>query len=723
MPIKKGLATLLDPAFNTKAVIQGLQKTKLLEDILAFLKPFDGKQPMDNQTVVPLVNPNRNKLYSLAATLYATYLRELHVYVPNQLTETINACREIDKRAVETITTAIKAGTKAGCDTIEKLAQPHGIINRRGIDPINSGIRLKAIRKIAVYAGVAIADVHTILFNILAAMAVAVADDQIIAAGIAAGIAQGISTAAATAIVLSIMKQRSTSNTIQGLHAAIIALNANATTISDAARDSATTAIQGQPRAQDIIIAYQAANATRATILAAAYAAPAVPESPLLAELCINTSRYDKLNTLTQAASNLIDVNIAKYVVESLELALTDRLFQQYKQAFLQHVRTIQLKAYVNILATNLQEMKKILDIQAKATGNAAELVKVQKAVVLLGKTDEASITGMLTIVNKLKQMSRPTPDLITGLSQYMLTHISEDQTNLDIFNKYNPLFYDQLQSIGYAAISNPQINAQLVALVVLAQIFGIPPLNAASNGVMKHRMESDDGLDEPSSGTPGTPGSTSAPGSTDLSTANEQDLALAKLPKGRTIRSYGLEDISVPPIGTPIPDDWKNIDPYRVIATQYNLINASQTKGDAWAKLILNEIINNDCFSDPNIMYSTTCPNLRDYLYEMSMASLTGEFTMEPPEIPTNETYGIVELILRITLDALASALDNNPALKGLTGFSRDLARELLSIENAIDAILNPKPLLLGSTGSTIDVSAITTEIGDITAMINAII
>ena len=132
---------------------------------------------------------------------------------------------------------------------------------------------------------------------------------------------------------------------------------------------------------------------------------------------------------------------------------------------------------------------------------------------------------------------------------------------------------------------------------------------------------------------------------------------------------------------------------------------------------------MNNDCFNDRNIMYSTTCPTLRNYLYEMSIASLTGDFTMQPPDVATNEKYGIVTILLLITLDTLASALDNNPALKGLTGFSRDLMREMLSIENEIENILNPKPKGSTSTGSTIDVSILDAEIDTVVALIDALL
>jgi hypothetical protein len=388
--------------------------------------------------------------------------------------------------------------------------------------------------------------------------------------------------------------------------------------------------------------------------------------------------------------------------------------------AFTSFKRFIQLKAYADILAADLQQMKTILEerkardpkkdssIPGMASGfKPSSIAKIQTATDLLEQTDEKSMQGMIQIAAKLQRMQYPAVDLVflaTGLAKYMKDYLTTGALHKEIFKKFQPdnklypipLFILQLPILGYKPDGS--------------NLTGTPPGAPLSNGIqgeapatdgsMKLRMTSDKELD------PGTPGSNpiSTPGqttgsTTDLSSANEQDLALAKRPKGRTIRSYGLEDIPVPPIGTPIPDDWKNIDPYRVFANQYNLINASQTKGDAWAKKILNEIINNDCFSDPNIMYSTTCPNLRDYLYEMSMASLTGEFTMEPPEIPTNQTYGIVGIKLVIGLDALETSLDPAPELQGLTGFSRDITKKFLAIRKKVRALLNP-PGVGGSGG-----------------------
>ena len=406
--------------------------------------------------------------------------------------------------------------------------------------------------------------------------------------------------------------------------------------------------------------------------------------------------------------------------VEAINTAADPNIPAIDTTAFESFKRFIQLKAYADILAADLQQMKTILEerkardpkkdsrIPGMASGfKPSSIAKIQTATDLLEQTDEKSMQGMIQIAAKLQRMQYPAVDLVflaTGLAKYMKDYLTTGPLHTDIFKKFQPdnklypipLFILQLPILGYKP-DGSNLTGTRPGAPLSNGIQGEAP---ATDGSMKLRMTSDKDLD------PGTPGSNpvSTPGQTgstaDLSSANEQDLALAKQPKGRTIRSYGLEDIPVPPIGTPIPDDWKNIDPYRVFANQYNLINASQTKGDAWAKKILNEIINNDCFSDPNIMYSTTCPNLRDYLYEMSMASLTGDFTMEPPEIPTNETYGIVGIKLVIGLDALETSLDPAPELQGLTGFSRDITKKFLAIRKKVRALLNP-PGVGGSGGS----------------------
>jgi hypothetical protein len=96
----------------------------------------------------------------------------------------------------------------------------------------------------------------------------------------------------------------------------------------------------------------------------------------------------------------------------------------------------------------------------------------------------------------------------------------------------------------------------------------------------------------------------------------------------------------------------------------------------------------------------------------------------MEPPEIPTNETYGIVGIKLVIGLDALETSLDPAPELQGLTGVPRDIMKRILALRKKVMAITNPSgappggggappggggaPPGVGGTPSTIDIPGI---------------